>query len=470
MAYTAAQIAIEGVPINGLKTFDLVCRPGEHAVLKLEGYVDENQGEDILYGLKEYAPLSVTVTDNGSITPLFSGVITSAKVTGMGQLNGIEVEAQSRSLLMDIKKKSRSFQDVSMTYGQLVTAVMKDYPGSDVMLSFADAPIGQVAVQYRETDWEFLKRMLSMLYAGLSCDPVSDQIRLYAGIPEGLLGEWHYQKKELKKEMGTYDYWRQEGAAAADIDFLVYTIETEWLARLFDQQTVENQTLLVRSSRCRLDQGLLHCTCEMQRRQGLLTPRQYPMHMIGVALEGEIIDVQGEQVKIHLAIDEDGGNDVYWFPFSTLSASPDGSGWYYMPEKGDQVRVNFPSKDTRDVIAISAVSTYDGKGGGPDKMGSTSTKSLRNPHGQELNMGEDGVTLKCSGGSACLKIGNDGSISLEAQNAININAENDITITAETDMVFHGSKSVAVVCTQGGQIILNDDGNLYIRGTEVLVD
>lgn len=86
------------------------------------------------------------------------------------------------------------------------------------------------------------------------------------------------------------------------------------------------------------------------------------MHIIGVALNGKVLEISGTKIKIHLDIDN-GGKDVYWFPFSTLSASPDGSGWYYMPEKGDNVRIYFPSKHTRDVIAVSAVSSYDGKAG-----------------------------------------------------------------------------------------------------------
>lgn len=42
-----------------------------------------------------------------------------------------------------------------------------------------------------------------------------------------------------------------------------------------------------------------------------------------------------------------------------MSASQDGSGWYYMSEIGDTVRVYFPTKHTKDAIALSAVSNYE---------------------------------------------------------------------------------------------------------------
>lgn len=472
MAYTVAQVLVEGVSITEVKELKITCCPGEHATLKMGGYVEENQGEQVLYGLCEYAPLSVLIQEEGDAKKLFSGIITNVKVTGEGNVDYMELEARSNSLLMDVKKKSRSFQDVSMTYSQMVSIIMSEYPGSDIKLAIPDVPLGQVAIQYRETDWEFLKRMLSMLNGKLSCNQAAETIQLYAGIPEAVPEHWDYIMQKVKKEMGEYDYWIQEGAIVSDIDFLVYTVETERLPQLFDRIFCQEEAFIVRSIHCLLEKGMIHCICELQKQEGMLERKQYPMHLIGVALEGTIIDVAGEQVKIHMAIDDDGNSqDVYWFPFSTLSASPDGSGWYYMPEKGDQVRVYFASKYTKDVIAISAVSTYDGKsGGGPDKMGTPSTKSLSNAHGQEMSMGEDGINLQCKGGAASLKIGNDGSIALKAIGNVGINAENNVTITAETDIVLHGSEQVVLSSTMGGQVALNNDGNLYIQAVEVFVD
>lgn len=471
MAYTVEEILIDGIAVMYLSELEMICRPGEHSVLRLKGNAEADEGEALVYNLREYAPISVKIKEGSASKILFSGFVTSAKVAIEGQCEYIQVEAKSVSLLMDLKKKSRSFQNVSMTYDQLAGEILKDYPGSDIKLCVPDEALGKISVQYRETDWEFLKRMFSMLRAKLSCIPDSEQIHLYGGIPEGIQEKRIYTRLMASKEMGEYNYWQQEGVNAGDIDFLVYTIKTEELIELFEPIQIQGQSFVVRSICYFLEKGVLYGRCELQRKAGLIERKQYPMHMIGAALEGEIIEVKGEQVKIHLSIDDDGSQDVYWFPFSTLSASPDGSGWYYMPETGDQVRVYFPSKFTEDVIAISAVSLYDGKSGdGPDKMGTPSTKSLGNPHGQEMSMGEDGICLKCKGGAASLTIGNDGKIAIQAQKQISIIAENDIDITSETDMVFHGAQNVAIVCTEGGKLVLSDDGNLYLSGTEVLVD
>ena len=44
-----------------------------------------------------------------------------------------------------------------------------------------------------------------------------------------------------------------------------------------------------------------------------------------------------------------------WFSFSTVYSSPDGSGWYCMPEPGDEIRLYFPTEQEKHGYVISAV-------------------------------------------------------------------------------------------------------------------
>lgn len=472
MAYTAEQLMVEGLPVTDLCEFTLTGCPGEHTSLRLGGYVEAGKGEAFLYGLPEHSPLSVSVKGEQGSTLLFSGVITSVTMTGGSQSDYIQAEAKSRSVLLDLKKQSRSFQDTAMTYGQLAAEILRDYPDSDGKLSVPDQALGEPAIQYRETDWEFLTRMFSMLWAPLYADPGVEGLKLYLGIPESAATYPEYTRLTVAKELGEYRYRQQEGVDTADVDFVVYTIETRESVHIYDTVLCQGQEFLVRRMVYELKQGVLCGQCELQRKAGMRKRRCYPMDLIGTALKGEITEVAGERVKVHLEIDA--GNQspgTHWFPFSTLSASPDGSGWYYMPEKGDQVRVYFPSKYMKDAIAISAVSVYEGvEGGNPDKMGKPSTKSLGNSAGQTMSLGADGICLECKGKAARLTISPEGSLILEAEKTISIVARETLEISTETDMEFYGSENVAVFCAMGGMLHLDDAGNLIIRGTEVFVD
>lgn len=468
MAYGADQIEVNGIEVKHLEQLKIVSKPGDHGKLILCGYLEGQNGEDTLYGFTEQAAVSVYADK----TLLFSGFIVRAKLSGMSGTARIEIEAKSRSVLMDRRRRSRTFQDTSMTYGQLVKVILADYPGGDIILSIEDKPLGEIAVQYRETDWEFLKRMLSRLNAATACRSASETLQLYGGVPKLAKCQWAYEMKGYRKELGTYNYWILQGKSVSDIDFFFMEIETDHVPELYEEVTESGKLLVIQSFTYTLARGALRCFCSLQKKEGILAPAVYPMDIIGVALEGKVLETVGTKIRIHLKIDDGNAQgDSYLFPFSTLSASPDGSGWYYMPEQGDNVRVYFPSKHTGDVIAVSAVSSYDGKEGGkPDRMGNPASKYLSNPGGQQMKLAEDGIYLVCSADSASVKVGNDGEVTIASNNVVEITATNNLSIEAEEVVSIQASEIAVVSCTKGGTLQMQDNGDLFIQGTEVKVD
>lgn len=81
----------------------------------------------------------------------------------------------------------------------------------------------------------------------------------------------------------------------------------------------------------------------------------YDAVMTGASLYGEVVDVNDERVKISIAEDENqGSTGNRWFPFSTIYSSSDGTGWYCMPEIGDQIRLYLPSAQEENSYVCSA--------------------------------------------------------------------------------------------------------------------
>lgn len=468
MAYAADKLVVEGLPITRLDKLEIQCGPGDHGWCRLSGYVESENGEELIYGMQEYTPVQVFA--DGSL--MFGGLFTNVKVSGMGNTCYVEAEGRTRSILMDQKKRSRSFQNTGMTYRELAQVILAEYPGAEILFSIPDVPIGEIAVQYRETDWQFLKRMLSMVHAPLTCHPASEDIRLYAGVPEIPYQNWDYEVVGFRKEMGEFQYWKQSGEGIGDDKFQIVVLRTDIMAELFESLEIFGQPLSVRNLSGKMEKGIFDCRCELQKAEGILARKEYPMHLIGTALEGTVLAVSGVQIRVHLGIDDGSSQpEVHWFPFSTLSASQDGSGWYYMPEDGDQIRIYFPTKYTKDAIAVSAVSSYDGKNDSvPDRMGTPSTKYLRNPSGQELKMGEDGVTLSCNGKTASVTMGNGGDVTLYAADTLLVQASNNIELTAETQINLSAAQAAVVACAKGGSIQMQPGGMLQVQGTEVKID
>lgn len=472
MAYAAdkIEIKIERLVITRLDELEIQCGPGDHGWCRFSGYVDSEKGEELIYGMKENTSVQILADEK----LVFGGVLTGIKVSGMGNTSHVEAECRTMSIKMDRKKHSRSFQNTDMTYQQLAGVILEDEEYSDAKISFAipDTPIGEIAVQYRETDWQFLKRMLSMVNATLTCHPAAENIQLYAGVPAIDYGKWDYEIIGFSKEMGEYQYWKMSKKNIGDDKFQIVRMRTDFMPGLFESVQVFGHPLSVRRISGRMDRGIFECSCELQKAGGILARKEYPMHLVGTALQGTVLAVSGVQIKVHLKIDDQNDQpEDYLFPFSTLSASQDGSGWYYMPETGDQVRVYFPTKHTKDAIAVSAVSSYDGKKDSvPDRMGNPSTKYLRNPSGQELKMGEDGVTISCNGGTASVTIGNAGDVTLYAANTLLVKATNNVELTAETDIKLSAAQAAVVSCAKGGSIQMQPGGLLQVQGTEVKID
>ena len=106
-----------------------------------------------------------------------------------------------------------------------------------------------------------------------------------------------------------------------------------------------------------LNDGVLHNLYLLKLKEGFRSLKAYNTMLVGSSVSGKVVEVSRDRVMVDLDIDGP-GRAAYWFPYSTMSASPDGSGWYCMPEKGDGVRVYFPTKEEGEAYAVSAISGH----------------------------------------------------------------------------------------------------------------
>ena len=91
---------------------------------------------------------------------------------------------------MDQVKRCRSFQDVGQTYSEVAQRVASGHPNGAVIPTVGlDKPLGVPVIQYRETDWEFLKRMASWCLPPHLVWVPGAFLRLY--LPGGLLHHRH---------------------------------------------------------------------------------------------------------------------------------------------------------------------------------------------------------------------------------------------------------------------------------------
>lgn len=139
-----------------------------HATFYLDGSIADTDAERLerLIYCEDMIDILFQEQD-GRQNVLFSGYLKNLNMENSKSGCHFELSIVGFTYSMDVIEKTRVFQNKDMTYGQIVTEILKPYECD--ILSSADLvkSIGQILVQYHETDWEFLKRLASHFHMGL---------------------------------------------------------------------------------------------------------------------------------------------------------------------------------------------------------------------------------------------------------------------------------------------------------------
>ncbi|MED1790987.1 hypothetical protein P4V47_26605, partial [Brevibacillus laterosporus] len=120
--------------IQTLQELQLVKEANDHAKLYLTGIIPEEKKDSYIAMATSSDIIEVNEVENGRVVRnLFRGLIENIGVRAVRGIYYIELEGISLTSQLDIKEKTRSFQDKNMTYTALLDLILKDYPGSDYL-------------------------------------------------------------------------------------------------------------------------------------------------------------------------------------------------------------------------------------------------------------------------------------------------------------------------------------------------
>ena len=157
-----------GETLLSVYQLNIIEEPGKHGRMYADAQTQEGAKDYLLY--EEYGEVALYADRGEYLESIFQGIVTRMEVAARGGRCEIHLEAVTRSYMMDLSELDFTFQDTAMSSHQLLQSVMQFYPDSQALIFVPDAPLGQIAVQYQETDWAFLKRMLSHYGAGIYPD------------------------------------------------------------------------------------------------------------------------------------------------------------------------------------------------------------------------------------------------------------------------------------------------------------
>ncbi|MED4355111.1 contractile injection system protein, VgrG/Pvc8 family, partial [Schinkia azotoformans] len=330
--------------VQTLHDIQIMQTVNNHAKLYVTGMIPEEKKDSCLSMAKSGDPIELNQTkDETVVRSLFKGIVSKLSIRVVRDIYYIELEAISHTFQLDIKQKSRSFQNSAMIYKELVDKILADYPGADAMDHASQSTkLGKFIVQYKETDWQFLRRMASHFSAVLVPNATADSPKFHFGLPEGRAIELAVDHYSVAKDTGNYRYTTENGYAqqVQENDYFTYVVESKQYGNIGDRVTFKGKEFVVAQVKAMMQQGILTYEYGLAIEAGIRQNLIYAPSVKGSALKGSVIEVKKDHVRLHLEVDEaQNKNEATWFPYSPTYTAEGNSGIYWMPELGDTVQL-----------------------------------------------------------------------------------------------------------------------------------
>ena len=325
------------IPLSSVTRFHMQWCINDHAHLKLYG--DISYEAAVRYQNKNCSGNCIIVTyfEEQKEQVLFNGLVRNSVISFEGRCAQIEIEGISATWKLDIVKQFRSFQDTDMTYAALARKVA-DYTGASVIsLIGKNTKLQKPLIQYRETDWEFLRRISSHLNKYILCDVITGKPAFWFGMRNG--------KRVVLPAEHSYDL---------NFDPIlkrqVYIVNSRNAYKIGDKVMYRGEELIILRRECVFHDELIF-TYTLGSESVLDQTIQYNCAISGCGFWGKVIAISGEMLKIALEMDRDEECGEYWFPWRPET----GNIMYAMPEIGSTVLLTIPGNDERCAIANSCL-------------------------------------------------------------------------------------------------------------------
>ncbi|RRJ54795.1 hypothetical protein EHV15_34975 [Paenibacillus oralis] len=497
-------IVIEPFELERLQELKIDKRMNEHVKLTFKGIVPESRKDSYVQMADAQTEIVVKeVDEQGKKVTLFHGMILDVEIQMVQGVYFISVTAMSNTYKLDLQPVDRSFQQIGLAYSSLMKKIIGAYPQAD-LIDYASngSSLESMILQYQESDWQLLKRLASHFHTGVVPAAMDERTLCYFGLPQlGGKGKLTVHNYRVQKRMDLY----QQALSAripgvSQHDFVFYEVESPQVLDVGHEVEFNGKKLLVSQVGMVLEQGVLKRRYILAREGGLVIPKQYNKTIVGASVQGQVLAVSKDRVKVHLNMDsaQDEGT-ACWLPYSTIYASADNAGWYFMPEQGDNVRIYFPTHEEKDAFATSSVAKAGGSGGGASGGGAAgggSGAAGGSGVGAGAGTGAGGSggsagagcgdpmqdpeikTLKTKNGKMIvlapdyIMISGDGvSILLEDENGITLTSSKDIKVTAAENVILQSknitlaaSEKVEMSCKDSSLVIEND---VVLKGNQV---
>lgn len=421
-----------------------------HGYMEVRGHIHadkEIEYQQLL--LTELWAKIIVYDENGVAEPLFTGIVTAGEITVENGVKTLCVIIKTGSFLMDLQEHIRTFQNSNDTYASLLRRMMLGYSimPKFIMNKGAEKSIAKFLCQYHETDWQFAKRLASYCHTWLYPNEVGEGIKFYFGLPAG----------ENRGAINSTEYSIHQKSGN-----VTYKVRLRELFRIGDKVFFKNQLLYVLSRETFWEYEELHHIYELGIQEKEQESPIYNDNLIGVSLAGTVTGVKGTQVMLSVTEDENkAASGSREFSYATVYSSPDGTGWYCMPEIGDNVRLYFPSHEEQQAYVFNSIHLASKN---PNKRTNPDYKSIMNKQGKEILLKPDSILVTNNAGMS-LELSDGKGISIISDKKIILKSEDSVEITSEEGQIDITAADRIALCQGDTKLELSD--RMTMQGAKV---
>ena len=357
---------------------------------------------------------------------LFCGVLNRVEWKCEAGVCQGELHVISASAALDVGKEAVSFQNVEMTYEEILNKAFETVPGSvcNCVVGKSEGP-GVPLIQYRETDWEFALRLASILNTVIYPEPCVATPYIWFGIPEGNVTVKPTTSQYIHGLSEKYYELAGTVTGVSKDAFEYYQVETRENYEVGVMAEYAGITWRILEKHVRLSKGELLYRYLLGHESLVMTTKQCHGLFAGMSILGKVIHVEDECVRLHLDIDKE--QDVSTaYPYKWV---PDtGSVMYCMPELDSTVALYFPNEDESGAIVVSCVRHNSDT---CPAIAETEKRVLTTAEGKRMYINPDEVGFDISKQEHCMKLVDESGISLGSGKKVSITAIQGVEVKAK---------------------------------------
>lgn len=426
----------------------------EHATIEIHGILDE--GEEMKNICSMGMQDRILLKKNHAI--LFSGVPVYVDAEKEGDVINVRIRGNSRSILLDDKKKKRSFQKTG-TYMEM----MEKAAGSDAMLVFQkelkDMEKKQLHVQYEETDWEFLKRMASLIHAPVCPDITAEKTNVFIGVPDGKEHGNDFASYQMRKDIEEYLRFHEQDPSATDKQFVSVMVHSFEHLKIGDAIIHEGYQMTVTAVKIKYTDSMPEYTYRLRNRKGIKWRKKYNPGLSGISINGTIIKSDRDNVKLHLEIDKSQPEpEALYFQVAVGYTAEGSTGVYAAMDEGEGVKLYFPTADEKDAY-VRCVNKKDSHSS--THFAKPATKSFGTPYGSCMSATERGILISAVKDRIYIKMDENEGIEIHSSEKIEICAEKKLDMKCKK--LSMESQDKIILQTSANSIIVDETMHLKAK-------